>query len=257
MLKEVRDLPAGVIGIQASGTVTAEDYEKTLIPMLESSHRKGERVAFLYETDPSFERYTAGAAYKDFRVGIHYLRMFRKCAIVTEADWLRKSTEAFTALMPCPVRVYSPADRDKAIAWLDETLRFNGIPHTMYPDKRTLLVEPNQKLSQADFEDLAAVVDPWIEEHGSLHGLVVHTKDFPGWKDFGAMVRHMQFVKDHHKKVRRLAIAADGEVADLLPKLAGHFVDADIKKFKFDDLDGAMAWASEGFKGDNQTGARA
>ena len=37
MLSLIEDLPAGVVGIEAGGKVTAEDYEQVLIPAVEAA----------------------------------------------------------------------------------------------------------------------------------------------------------------------------------------------------------------------------
>jgi hypothetical protein len=51
-------------------------------------------------------------------------------------------------------------------------------------------------------------------------------------------------VRDHHRRVRRVALAADTKLADLVPRLAEHFVKAEIRHFDYDDLDDAVAWAA-------------
>jgi hypothetical protein len=58
------------------------------------------------------------------------------------------------------------------------------------------------------------------------------------------MLRHFRFVHDHHRAVRRMALAADDKPADLMAGLAEHFVHAEIKGFDYDDLDDAVAWAA-------------
>jgi len=51
------------------------------------------------------------------------------------------------------------------------------------------------------------------------------------------------FVRDHHRAVERVALAADSKLASLAPHLAEHFVQAEVKDFGFDELDAAVAWA--------------
>lgn len=54
----------------------------------------------------------------------------------------------------------------------------------------------------------------------------------------------MQFVRDYHRKVHRIALAVDGTLAALAPRLRAHFVRAEIKTFAFDQLDAAITWAA-------------
>ena len=73
---------------------------------------------------------------------------------------------------------------------------------------------------------------------------MLHACAFPGWENVGSLVRHVRFVRDHHRRVRRVALAVDGSVADLAPRIAEHFVRAELRHFDYDDLDGAVAWAA-------------
>ena len=49
MLTLIADLPDGVVGVDAHGKVTADDYEKVLIPAVEAAKREWrDRVGLLY-----------------------------------------------------------------------------------------------------------------------------------------------------------------------------------------------------------------
>jgi hypothetical protein len=98
-------------------------------------------------------------------------------------------------------------------------------------------------LRAQDFDDLALTADTWIEAHGELQGLVIHAGAFPGWENLASLVRHMRFVRDHHRKIKRIALAVDSKLAGLVPHIAEHFVKAEIKTFGFDALSDAIAWA--------------
>jgi len=74
-------------------------------------------------------------------------------------------------------------------------------------------------------------------------GRVIHAREFPGWENVGSFLRHLQFVRDHHRKVKRIALAADAKLASLAPKVAEHFIQAEVKSFGYDELDSAIAWA--------------
>ena len=50
-------------------------------------------------------------------------------------------------------------------------------------DQGILIITPEGPLQESDFVSLAKLVDPFIESEGELHGLLIHTKSFPGWKN--------------------------------------------------------------------------
>ena len=118
------------------------------------------------------------------------------------------------------------------------------IDHQLLEDQGVLIVHPEGKLSEADFQQLAAAVDPYIDERGGLQGLMIETKTFPGWENFKGMLSHMRFVRDHHKKIERVALVSDSRIAEFAPKLANHFVAADVRHFPYDDREAALAWVA-------------
>ena len=62
------------------------------------------------------------------------------------------------------------------------------------------------RTGQNDFTELTKAVDPQIEATGDLAGLIIDAPEFPGWDSFGTMVTHFRFVRDHHKRVKKVAI---------------------------------------------------
>jgi hypothetical protein len=38
---------------------------------------------------------------------------------------------------------------------------------------------------------------------------------FPGWENFGGFTAHMHFIREHHKRVERVAIVTDSWVANI------------------------------------------
>ena len=104
------------------------------------------------------------------------------------------------------------------------------------------VLEPDGPLSESDFRSAAAIIDPFIEQSGHIRGLIIHTRTFPGWESFSAMHSHLTFVREHHKKIPRIAIVTDSVLRNLAETIGKHFVSADIKSFQYLDLDRAKAW---------------
>jgi hypothetical protein len=246
MLERLHDLPPGIDGIRAKGKITSGDYERVVKPLLEEARAAGRRVRLLYELGPEFEGFTAAAAWEDMRLGFRHLRLLERCGIVTDVGWVRESARLFGAMVPAPVRVFGNAERAAALEWLGAPAG-GAAPRTrLIPGTGVVVFEPEHALSAEDFDALALVVDPWIEANGELRGLVLHARDFPGWENVGAFFRHLRFVRDHHKFIRRIAICVGGTFASVGPRIAEHFVAAELKHFRADQLDAAIAWAGAG-----------
>ena len=119
------------------------------------------------------------------------------------------------------------------------------IDYHLDPATAVLTIRPESALDKSDFEELAAVVDPQIDKHGDLNGLIVEAARFPGWDSFGSLVSHLRFVRDHHQHVKKLAVVTDSHLGDVAEHLASHFVSADIRHFPADDVDEARRWVVE------------
>ena len=116
-----------------------------------------------------------------------------------------------------------------------EILQYDGI----------VLIEPSGSLEKTDFEQLTREIDAYISDRGYVKGIIIHTREFPGWESFGAFISHVKFIKDHHKKVRRVAAVTDSKFMSIAPVIANHFVSAEVKHFDYADMDGAKTWVKE------------
>jgi len=109
-------------------------------------------------------------------------------------------------------------------------------------DAGIAILEPDGELSESDFSAASLVIDPFLEKDNKLKGIIIHTKSFPGWDSFSSLVAHLKFVKDHHKKIARIAFATDSPIGSIAEKVATHFVNAEIRNFDFDELEETRKW---------------
>jgi SpoIIAA-like len=119
------------------------------------------------------------------------------------------------------------------------------LKHSLDEASGILTIEPQGKLTAADFASLAKEADAFLERHGELNGLLVEAKGFPGWEDFAALSSHLKFVRDHHRRIRRIAVVSDSKVLSIGPRLASHFVSAEVRHFPSSDRAAAVAWLGE------------
>ena len=107
-------------------------------------------------------------------------------------------------------------------------------------DDGILVLRPDGPLAVADFVTLTQNVDAYLERHGVLKGILIEARAFPGWHDFGALLAHLKFVREHHRKIKKIAVVSDSGVATVIPHIANHFIHAEIKHFE--SVDAAAAW---------------
>jgi hypothetical protein len=116
VIETIQDLPAGVIGLRASGEVKADDYRDVMVPLLEEALAHG-GVRLLYVLD-EHTSFSPGALFADAKFGVGHLKGWEKLAVVSDADWLENSIKAFGWMMPGEVRVFDDDDLDEATSWL-------------------------------------------------------------------------------------------------------------------------------------------
>jgi len=108
------------------------------------------------------------------------------------------------------------------------------------------VLRPEGALTVADFDSVAGTIDLYLEEGGELAGLIILTKEFPGWKSFGAMLKHFRFVRDYQRKLSHVALVTDSKIGDLAEMIPGHFVSASVKHFPYDSFIDAREWVLDG-----------
>jgi SpoIIAA-like len=106
------------------------------------------------------------------------------------------------------------------------------------------VLEPKGALSKKDFERAAGVIDPYLEKAARLNGLIIHTRNFPGWASFAGLVSHLTFVKAHHKKVKRIALCTDSALGNVARLFAPHFISAKVRLFPYEEFDAAGTWVA-------------
>ncbi len=119
---QVIDSPDNVLAVEAVGKLERKDYETVLVPgITRLLDGPGEiRVVFVFADE--FEGLTAGATASDAQLFVdelvhRTLSKWKRCAVVTNHDWLRHAIALFRWMMPGEVETYEPSDLAAAIAW--------------------------------------------------------------------------------------------------------------------------------------------
>lgn len=117
MIELMSDLPDNVIGLKASGKVTAEDYENVLIPAVEKHLESHDKIRIVYDLSEDLDGYSAAAMWDDTKVGFKHFRAWERIAIVSDQDWVENTIKVFGFLVPGDVKVFDDDDIDAAKAW--------------------------------------------------------------------------------------------------------------------------------------------
>ena len=118
MIALLPNLPDHIVGVTASGKINAADYETVLIPAVDAALKKHDRIRLLYQLGPQFAGFTPGAMWDDMRVGIAHLLKWERIAVVTDHDWVASAWRMFAFAIPCPVKIFSNSELQKAEDWI-------------------------------------------------------------------------------------------------------------------------------------------
>ena len=120
MIRIMSELPPGIVGFEARGKVTAQDYETIMMPEINRVASGGGRLRVLYFLGPEFESFSVGAMFDDALIGVGRTPWWERGAVVTDKDWVHKAFGFFSAITPIQLRVFHNADLEAATKWLEE-----------------------------------------------------------------------------------------------------------------------------------------
>jgi len=119
---EILESPKYLVAMKISGTITAEDIDTTY-KAADSALKDNERISFFAEITEKIG-FTPEGLIKDLTEGIKQfgkLSRYYRAAVVTDKGWLgalaRVEGLVFSSI---DVRVFAPAERDKAFSWASE-----------------------------------------------------------------------------------------------------------------------------------------
>ena len=114
MLELIDGLPGNVVGIAVSGRLTMQDCQDVLIPAMQKSLQRHDKIRLYYELNSRFP----GAAWDDLELGLEDLSRCERVAIVTDIGWVRLTVKALRFLIPSEIRVFPTDQADEGRAWI-------------------------------------------------------------------------------------------------------------------------------------------
>jgi hypothetical protein len=119
MIERIKEMPAGTIGLRASGELTKDDYVGVLEPALREGVESGElRLIFVLA---DFDGLGHGAWVEDMKTGLNaWVRQhaaWKRFALVTDVEWVAKAMRAFAWMAPGEVKVFGVAEAEAAKSW--------------------------------------------------------------------------------------------------------------------------------------------
>ena len=118
MIEILNNFPDNVIAFSCEGQITKEDYDAILVPAILKALKRHDKIRLLYQTSANFTGYDPGALWEDLKIGVEHPTRWERVAVVTDVDWIVQTIHAFSFLMPCPVKLFSPSEAARAHTWI-------------------------------------------------------------------------------------------------------------------------------------------
>ena len=120
MIEVIHGMPAYVTAFRATGTVTREDYHKTINPLVKSVVKAFNEVNYMLVLNTALRNYTTGAWIEDALLGVRYFTKWKKLAIVTEKNGIKRFTDIFGKLIPPQTKGFKMEDLSIAKQWISD-----------------------------------------------------------------------------------------------------------------------------------------
>jgi hypothetical protein len=118
MIELWTDLPDHIVGLTAHGEVTADDYERTLMPAVEARLARNEKIRVIYHLAEDFTGFSAGALWDDAKLGMGHFNAWERIALVTDVPWIATTVTAIDFLIPSEVKVFPCEHLGAAREWI-------------------------------------------------------------------------------------------------------------------------------------------
>lgn len=112
--------PDNVAAFRVMGEVTKKDYEDVVVPTVEALVAKTDELNFLLELDTDLSKFSAGAWFEDFMIGLKNFGKWHKAAIVTDSDTIISFTNAFSYIAPGEYKGFKKDELDVALLWVGD-----------------------------------------------------------------------------------------------------------------------------------------
>ena len=187
---EILESPKHLVALRLSDELTAADVKRAY-DATNKALKENDRVSFFAEIDPSM-RPTFEGVLRDIVEGVGQwgnLRKYYRAAVVTDKGWIaalsRVEGLVFSSI---DIRVFEPAERDKAFAWAAEEP--GPVPAVTDPEtsvhflkttnENVFAYEVNGRIRERDIKNAVSELEPFFDREGKFN-VLARMKDFHGF----------------------------------------------------------------------------
>ena len=122
MIELVEGLPDGVVGFEAVGHVSSEDYDSVVAPAVRRALESRDSIRLLHVIGDRFTDHSPSALLEDLELGLSNIRSIERIAVVTDRRHFRVLVKGGGWSLPGELKLFSTPERAQAEAWIGEDL---------------------------------------------------------------------------------------------------------------------------------------
>ena len=108
-----------ILAVKGAGRLSREDYERVLIPRLESLVEDHPKARFLFYMDEDFKGWDPVAAWHYARFGLKHKDRFEKVAAVCGPKWVQLGMKLKSYFVNGDVKTFACEEGIEALNWIE------------------------------------------------------------------------------------------------------------------------------------------
>jgi len=117
MFKLMEDLGPRILGLEAVGKITHDDYRDTLIPAAEAMMRDAP-IKVLCIVRSELSDFAIEALWDDAKFGLKHWHDISHMALVSDHSWIRVALSLFAPFYPARIKLFKLAELAAAKEWI-------------------------------------------------------------------------------------------------------------------------------------------
>lgn len=116
---QVISAPDNVAAFRAMGTVTKDDYQSTIIPIVERLESQIKKINFLLVVEDEIDNFTTTEWMEDALLRLKSIGKWDRAAIVSDSENILSFTNSFSYIVPGEFRGFKTAKFNEALNWVE------------------------------------------------------------------------------------------------------------------------------------------
>ena len=118
MIQLLNDLPLNVVGIEMSGSVTKDEYDKVVPGHMNELAKRTTNLNYLLVLRTDLSNFEAAVWWEDLKMALSHFSKWNKVAIVSDQHGVKMVTNLLGFALPGKHEGFKLKELAKAIAWL-------------------------------------------------------------------------------------------------------------------------------------------